>query len=155
MRIAAEAAEEGGKLLVHHRVMGDVVNELLFLLLGRQLAVEKEIGDFKKITLGGKLFDRVSAIEEYTFVSVDVGDARATGSGGHEPGVVGEVPGLRVELADVDDVRTDRPAHHRELDRLSGCVVGQRHRSGHHIVPVHRSTSIAMPAGGCPDLVTK
>src|SRR5467141_1770558 len=102
--------------------MGDVVNELLFLLLGRQFAVEKEIGDFKEIALGGKLLDRVSAIEEDTFVAVDIGDARTTGGGSHEPGIVGEMTGLRVELADVDHVWPDRPAHHRKLDRLSGCV---------------------------------
>src|ERR1700722_18277067 len=59
------------------------------------------------------------------------------------------MPGLRVELADIDDPRTDRSANHRKLDRLPGFIVCERHRSGDHIVAVHRSTSIAKPAGAC------
>ncbi len=138
MRIAAEAAEEGRQLLMHHRVMGDVIDELFLLLGGRQLAVKQQVGDFEKIALVRQFLDRITAVEQHPFVAVDIGDARATGGGRHEPGIVGEVPGLRIELADIDDARTDRSAHHRKLDRLPGFVVGQCHRSGHHVVAVHR-----------------
>src|SRR6202022_4457398 len=127
----------------------NVVNELLLLLGSRQLPVEEEIGDLEEVAFGGKLLDRVSPVEQYALIAIDIGDARATGSSGHKPGIVGEVAGLGVQLADVDDTRPDRPAQDRKLDRFSGCVVGQRHRSGDHIVPVHRSTSIALSAAGC------
>src|ERR1700724_2127108 len=115
MRIAAEAAEKGRQLLVHHRVVGNVVNELLLLLGSRQLPVEEEIGDLEEVAFGGKLLDRVSPVEQYALIAIDIGDARATGSSGHKPGIVGEVAGLGVQLADVDDTRPDRPAQDKNL----------------------------------------
>ena len=105
---------------MHHRVMCNVVNELLLLLGGRQLAVEQEVGDLEEVALGGKFLDRIPPIQQDTLVAVDIGDARATGGGRHEPGIVGEVAGLRVELADIDDARSDRSAQHWELNRFSG-----------------------------------
>src|SRR6266436_10334971 len=78
MRITAEAAEESRQLLVHHRVMGNVVDELLLFLGGRQLPVEQEIGDLEEVAFGGKLLDRVSPVEQYALIAINVGDARAT-----------------------------------------------------------------------------
>ena len=43
MGVAAEPVEEAAELFVHHRVMGDVVDELRLLLGGRQLAEEQEV----------------------------------------------------------------------------------------------------------------
>src|ERR1700745_2818328 len=107
MGIAAEPAEEGSKLLVHHRVMGNVVDELLLLLGGRQLAVEQEVGDLQEVALVGEFLDRVTAVEKHSFVAVDIGDTGATCGSRHESGIVSEVPGLRVELADIYDPRAD------------------------------------------------
>jgi len=42
MGVAPEAAIEGGELLMHHGVHGDVVLELRLRRLGRQLAVQQE-----------------------------------------------------------------------------------------------------------------
>ena len=84
VRVAAEPAEEGRELLVHHRVMGDVVDELLLLLRGRQLAVEQQVGDLHEVALLGELLDRIAAIQQHAFVAVDIGDARAAGRGRHE-----------------------------------------------------------------------
>src|SRR5262245_22617342 len=75
MRIAAEAAEEGRQLLVHHLVMRDVVNKLLLLLGSRQLPIEQEIRDFEEVALGGKLLDWVSPVEQDAFVAINIGDA--------------------------------------------------------------------------------
>src|SRR6516162_3833824 len=128
--------------------MGDVVDELLSLLRGRQLAVEQEISDFHKVALVRQLLDRVTAIKQYPLIAVDIGDVRAAGRGRHKAGIVSKMPGLRIKLANINDARTDRSADHGKVNRLPGFVVGERHRSGDHVVAVHRSTSIAEPAGG-------
>ena len=155
VRVASEAAEEARKLLVHHRVVGDVVDELSLFRRGRQFAVQQEIGDFEKIALLRQLLDRIAAIHQHAFVAVDVGDARPAGGGGHEAGVVGEVPGLGIELADVDDLGSDRPADHRKIDRLAGLIVGQGHGPGGHIVAVHRCTSHRHARGSFPASIRK
>src|SRR4029077_5266454 len=87
----------------------------------------------------------------YAFVAVDIGDAGATRGCRHEAGIVCEVPSLRVELADIDNPRTDSSAQHRKLDRLPRFVVGKCNRSVHHVTPVHRSTSVSAPCGPLPD----
>ena len=84
MRVAPEAAEEGAELFVHHRVVGDVVDELLLLLGGRQLAVEQQVGDLQEVAVLGQLLDRIAAVEQHPFVTVDIGDAGAAGGGRHE-----------------------------------------------------------------------
>src|SRR6516164_4810487 len=149
MRVATETAKEGRQLLMHHRMVGDVVDELFLLLCVRQLAVEEKVSDLKKIALVRQLFDWIPAVEQHPLVAVYIGDARATGGGRHETGIVSEVPGLRVELANIDDPGTNRPAQYRKVDRLSAFVVGQCHRSGHHVVAVHRSTSVFASASRC------
>src|SRR5206468_10104260 len=66
-------------------------------------------------------------------------------------GIVGEVPGLVVELADIDDLGADRAFDDGQLERFAGCIVGQRHRASRShdigVVAVHRRTTIVSP--GC------
>ena len=61
-------------------------------------------------------------MQQDAFVAVDVGDLRAAARGRGEAGIVGEHPGLAVELADVDHVRAERALEHREigLGRVAG-----------------------------------
>src|SRR5437763_4586486 len=152
MGVAPKAAVEGAELLVHHRVVGDVVEELLSLLGGRQLAEQEQIRHLHEIAFLGQLLNRIAAVEQYALVAVDIGDAGAAGGGRHEAGIVGEVSGLPVQLADIDDFGADRAFEHRQLDRLAGGVVDQRHRAAGlgdvAVVAVHRCTSVAWPAGG-------
>ena len=145
--VAAEPAEKGGQLFVHHRVVGDVVDELRLFLGGRQLAVQQQIGDFEKIALFGQFLDRIAAVHQNAFVAVDIGDARPAGGSRHEPRIISEATGLRIKFADVDDPRTNRPVQDGKLDSLAGFIVRKGHGSGRHIVPVHRCTSSYMPAG--------
>ena len=70
--------------------------------------------------------DRVAAIEQLALVAVDVGDRRIAGGRRQEARVVGELAGLAVERADVDDVRTDGPGEDRELDGRRAVGEGQR-----------------------------
>ena len=105
MRVAPEAAEEAGQLLVHHRVMGDGVAEILHLRLGRQFAVQQQIADLQKVGMFGQLVDRIAAIQQDALVAVDEGDVAFAAGGRGEAGIVGEDVRLAVELADVDNVR--------------------------------------------------
>ena len=150
MRIAAEAVEKAAQLFVHHRVVGDVVDELRLFLCVRQFAIQQQIGDFEKITVLGQLLDRVAAIHQDAFVAVDIGDARPTGGGRHKSRVVGETAGLRIKLADVDDPRPNRPVEDGQLDRFAGFIVRKGHASGRQIVPVHCCTSCCHACGTIP-----
>ena len=132
MRVAAEAGEEPRHLLVHHRVPGDAVFEVLLLLRRRQLAVEKQVGDLQEGLLLRQLVDRIAAIEKDALVAVDEGDGGGAGGGGGETRVVGEAAGLLVERADVDDLRPGRAVEHVEVpalvaDRECGRLVTHVH----------------------------
>ena len=74
MGVAAEAAEEGRELLMHHGVHGDGAVEVLHLLLVRQLAVEQQVADLQEARMRGQLVDRIAAIEQHALVAVDEGD---------------------------------------------------------------------------------
>ena len=114
MRVAAEAAKKDRELLVHHGVVGDGVDEIVFLVRGRQLAVEQQVADFQEIALLGQLLDRIAAIEQDALVAVDIGDLRFAAAGRGEARIEGEMAEVGVELADVDDSRTDRPVEQRQ-----------------------------------------
>ena len=99
MRVAAEAREEPVHLLVHHGVARDAVVEIGLLGGGRQLAVEQQVAGLEEVAVLGELLDRVAAVEQHALVAVDIGDLRLAARRGGEAGVVGEHPGLGVELA--------------------------------------------------------
>ena len=115
MGVAAEALEEPGHLLVHHGVVDHAIVEIGFLRLGRQFAVEQEIAGFEEVAVFRQLLDRIAAIFQDAGVTVDIGDLGLAAAGGGEAGVVGEHPGLGVELGDVDDIGPDGAAQNREI----------------------------------------
>ena len=118
MRVPPEAAEEIRHLLVQHGVVGDAGFEILHLLRGRQFAVEQEIGDLEEMRLRGQLLDGISAVEQLALVAINIGDRALAGPGGGIAGIEGEDAALRIEPADVDDVRTDGSVIDREVERL-------------------------------------
>jgi hypothetical protein len=81
MGIAAEAAVYRMKLLVHHRVVGDVVSEFVELGLGRQFAVEQQPADFQIVAALDEIGDRIAAVEQNAVVAVDIGDRRSADPG--------------------------------------------------------------------------
>ena len=74
MRVAAEALEEAGHLLVHHGVVGHAMVEILLLRRGRQLPVQQEVAGLEEVAVLRELLDRVAAVFEDAGVAVDVGD---------------------------------------------------------------------------------
>ena len=118
MRVAAEALEEAAHLLVHHRVARDAVVEIRLLRGGRQFAVEQQVAGLEEVAVLGQLLDRIAAIEQDAFVAVDIGDLGLAACRRGEAGIVGEHPGLAVELGDVDHVRADRALVDREVPVL-------------------------------------
>ncbi len=126
MRIAAEAAEEGRELLVHHGVHGDVALELLLLGGGRQLAVQQEVGGLHEIAVLGQLLDRIAAVEQLALVAVDIGDLGLAAARGGKAGIEGEMAEIGVKPPDVHHLGAQRPRQQRQLDRLAGGIVGDR-----------------------------
>ena len=132
MGVAAEAAIELAELLMNHRVVRDVVDELVLLRLVRQVALHQQVGDFHEVALLGEFGDVVPAMEQQAFVAVDVGDFRTARAGRGEARIVGEHAGVAVELADIDQTRPDRAVNDRHFVGLAGFVVGKRRgRLGH------------------------
>ena len=104
MGVAAEAAEEGRQLLMHHGVMVDGVFEFLHLALVRQFAVEQQIAGLQEAGMLGQIGDGIAAILQHALVAIDEGDVGLGRSGRGEAGIVGEDVRLVVELADVHDI---------------------------------------------------
>ena len=62
-------------LLIQHGVVGDIVGEFRFLLGRWQFTIEQEIADFRIIRIVGQFVDGIAAIEQNTFVAIDIGYA--------------------------------------------------------------------------------
>jgi hypothetical protein len=83
-----------------------------------QFTVEQEVAGFEEVAVLGELLDGVAAVEKDALVAVDVGNARFAGGGGCEAGILGEHPGLSVELTDVQGAGADGAVLDRQLDLL-------------------------------------
>ena len=118
MRVTAEALVELGHLLVDHGVVLDDVNEFHLLLHVRQIAVLEQIGDIKEVAVFGEFLDRITAIEKFTLVTVDIGDRRLARSRRQEARVVGEKAGFRRQGTDVDAVVAMHRREDRKLHRI-------------------------------------
>ena len=90
MGVAPEPAVKGRELLVHHGVPADRVDELVEFLLVWQLAVEEQVGDFHEARFFGELINRIAAVEQNAFLTVNVRDGAFAARRRGEAGVVGE-----------------------------------------------------------------
>ena len=104
--VVAEALHEVLDVLVHERVDRDLVDPLLELGLGRQLAVDQQVGDLEVGRVLAQLLDRVAAVLEDARVAVDVGDRAAARRRVHERRVVGHQPEFVVVDLDLAQVRS-------------------------------------------------
>ncbi len=114
VRVVVEAVEEAQQRLVDHRVITDVVGELLELLAARQVAVQQQVRHFHEAALLGQLLDGIAAMQQHAGVAVDVGDAAFGGCGGAVAGIVGEDAEILVERRDIHAPRADGAAAHRQ-----------------------------------------
>ena len=110
--------------------MGDGALELYLLRCVRQLPVEQEVTHLQEPGLLRQLLDGIAAIEQLALVAVDVSDLGLAARGGGETGVEGEIPGLLIELADVNDVRAQAALVERELDRPFSGLFAEAHGPG-------------------------
>ncbi len=90
--VAAIAGEEAAHLLVDHRVARHARVEVLLLRSRRKFAVKQQIAGFQEVALFGQLLDRIAAVQQNTFVTVDVGDLGFARSRGGEAGVIVNIP---------------------------------------------------------------
>jgi hypothetical protein len=104
VRVAAEAAQEELHLLVDHRVVGHARDEVDLLLALGSSPLQQQVAGLEEVAVRRELLDRVAAVQQLALVAVDVGDRRLARRRRQEARVVGELAGLRVELADVDHV---------------------------------------------------
>ena len=123
--VVAEAVHERLDVLVHERVVGDLVHPGVVLLLGGQRAVDEEVGHLEEVGLLRQLLDRVAAVLEDALVAVDERDGRAARGGVHEAGVIGGQTRLLVGETDLSQVLgRDRVVGDRDVVLLTGPVVG-------------------------------
>jgi hypothetical protein len=87
--VVAKALHELLDVLVDERVVGDLKDPFVKLVLGRELAVDEQVGHLE---VGGplaELIDRIAAVLEHAGVAVDVADRAPARGGVGEGGVVG------------------------------------------------------------------
>jgi hypothetical protein len=137
VRVVAEPFHEPLDVLVHVRVVRDVLLPLVVLLLVRELAVPQQPRDLEEVRLLGQLLDRVSAVAQDPLVAVDEGDRRAARRGVHEGGVVAHhAEVVRVDLDLLEVGGADGLVDDRDGVRLPGArvldleVVARRGRLG-------------------------
>ena len=154
MGVAAKTLEEPRHLLVNHGVMDHALVEIFLLRLGRQFAVQQQVAGFEEVAFFRQLLDRIAAVFQNAGVAVDIGDLGLAAAGGGKAGVVGEHPGLGVELADIDDVRPDGAAQNREIVVL--VADGERCGFGGGVgFCVHREIPDAIVAKGRASLTNE
>ncbi len=123
--VTAETVEEALELLVNHGVVLDGADELLFLRSVRQFAVEQQVAGFQVVGAFGQLLDRVAAVQQDALVTVDVGDLRLAGGGGHEARVKSEVTGSG-QATHIDHVRAHSATQNGQFD--GGCALDDQLR---------------------------
>jgi len=67
----------------------------------------------------GKLADRVSAVKQYAFFAINIGQRAFAAGGRLVAWIIGELARCTVKFADVDDIRANAAFQHREGVALS------------------------------------
>src|SRR5215212_672877 len=133
MCVVAETLDELLEVLVQKRVVGDLVDPAVQLILRRKLAVQQQVGDLQKCGALGELLDRVAAVFEDAGVAVDVGDRASAGGGVHEPWIVSGEPRLIVDSNLFQICGPNRAVGDRDLILLTRPVVADAERIGHAV----------------------
>ena len=130
MGVVVEALHEPlAHVLVDERVVRDVVDPAVHLLLVRELAEEQEVGNLEEGRVLGELLDRIAAVTEDAVGAVEVGDVGRRRGRATEAGI--EHPGSGHQLLDGGHV--DAAVLDGNLDALASAVVGDRYGLGHGV----------------------
>ena len=132
MRVVAEALQKRPHVLVHVRVVRDVVHPRVVLALRRQLAVAQQPRHLEERRLLGQLLDGISAIAQNSLVAVDEGDRAAARRRVQERGIVAETDPDRPRVVGLhlfEICRADRAVGDRNLIGFLRPLVGEVERA--------------------------
>ena len=119
MGVATEAFEEAIELGMQHGVVRDGLFEFLELRRLGQFPMQQQVADLEEARLFSQLAaDRITAVQQHAGVAVDIRDLALAGRGRGKARIVGEGVGLGIQLADIDNVRSDRSALNWQVYRL-------------------------------------
>jgi hypothetical protein len=90
--VVVEAVDELLDVLVHVRVVGDLLRPRGGLLLARQLAPQQHEGYVQERDSARQLLDRVAAVAQDPLLPVDEGDGAAAAGGVEERRVIRQQP---------------------------------------------------------------
>ena len=145
--VTPETPIEGRQLFMDHGVAGDVAGEFGILFRIGQIAVQQQMRDFQKARLFGQLLDGIAAIEQDTFIAIDIGDLGFARRGAGKARIEGEAAGVGVKLANINDFRANTALVHRIFRAFSVDSDHGRHGSLPFVQPA-RASSIR-PSTSC------
>ena len=147
VRVVAESLHERLHVLVDERVVGDLVHPGVVLRLGRQAAMDQQVGDLEEVGLLRQLLDRVAAVLEDPLLAVDEGHGTSTGGGVDEAGVVDREARTLLVGLDLPEIGgLDGAVGDRDVVLLPGAVVADGERVSHafQLSPMPRSRGNAV-----------
>ena len=125
MCVTAKATQEKLHLLVDHCVHRNQPAELCLASRIGQLPIQQQVTGFHVVAVGGKLFDRVAAVKQFTFVAINEGDGRLARRRRQKAWVIREHAGLGIEFANVDNIRPHAACVNRHFDTRTAIAEGQ------------------------------
>ena len=126
--VVAEAFHEFLGALVDHGVVRDLVDPILELGFGGQLAEQQQVGDLQESAMLGQHFDGIAAVAQDAAIAIDVGDRALAGSRVHEGRVIGHEPEIVGAGLDLPQIHgADGAILNGQGIALSGAVVGDRY----------------------------
>ena len=96
-----KAGNEMIELLMHHRVISQLIAELIQLQFVGQLSIKKQECDLDKSASFGQLLNGITPVAENPLATIDEGDFAGTGRGRGEPGIVSKIPECRRQGFDI------------------------------------------------------
>ena len=108
-------------IMVWRVTVGD---PLIQLALGRQFAVQQQVGHFQEAAFFGKLLDGIAAVAQDSAVAIQVGNGALAGGRVEERGIVAqqaEVFWAGLDLPQVGGANDNRPGEEGSRSFQCGC----------------------------------
>jgi len=94
--VVTEPTDKITDVLMHHCVIFNSVAESCEFAFRRKLSVKQQIANFKVAAFLSQLVDRVAAMQQNTFITIDECDRAFAAAGTTVAGIVGEESGVFV-----------------------------------------------------------